>query len=219
MSKSEESSSIKGVLLTLSLKICSMCWKYIVMTSPPTDAHILLVSTDRPPRLLAISNWWLPSATTMPKNHYTGQWRLLSWCSPASVYQCTVGRPTLGRLGAVLSTAHLKMKFYSTTDEAVTLQADLHSARRCHFIGLKEQGEHHLLQPSIKCFNNENTICCSQPFPLSSRSSEGLMLQNIILYKPCRFMFSLQQILARLPPLPNPTSVTLSSTICYNPRP
>lgn len=57
------------------------------------------------------------------------------------VYHCIIGRPTLERLGAVTFTVHLKMKFYSTTDEIVTLQADLQSARRCHFTRLKQDVE------------------------------------------------------------------------------
>lgn len=58
-----------------------------------------------------------------------------------SAYQCIIGGPTLGRLGAVASTIPFKMKFYSTTDKVVTLQANLESSRKCHYMMVKTEHE------------------------------------------------------------------------------
>lgn len=54
-----------------------------------------------------------------------------------SPYQCIIGRLTLGRLGAVASNVHLKMKFYSLKDEVITILANLESSQRCHYLFLK----------------------------------------------------------------------------------
>lgn len=59
-----------------------------------------------------------------------------------SIYNCITSRPTLGQLGAVASTVHLKMKFYSTEGEVITLDANLASAKRCHFLLLKSDDEY-----------------------------------------------------------------------------
>lgn len=56
-----------------------------------------------------------------------------------SVYNCIIGRPTLGRIEAVDSTIHLKIKFYSATNKVVTMKADLGAAKRCHFLSLKKK--------------------------------------------------------------------------------
>lgn len=56
-----------------------------------------------------------------------------------SPYHGIVGRPTLGKLGAVASTVHLKMRFYSDSDEVVTVPADLDAARRCQYLCLKAE--------------------------------------------------------------------------------
>lgn len=45
-----------------------------------------------------------------------------------SVYQCIIGRPTLGKLEAVTSTMHLKMKFYNLENKVVTIPTDLGGA-------------------------------------------------------------------------------------------
>lgn len=48
----------------------------------------------------------------------------------------------LGRLGAVASTVHLKMRFFSFKDEVITLNVFLDSAHSCHFLSLmSDQGE------------------------------------------------------------------------------
>lgn len=41
------------------------------------------------------------------------------------------------RLGEVASTVHLKTRFHSVKDEVITLNADLDSAKHCHFLSLK----------------------------------------------------------------------------------
>lgn len=48
-------------------------------------------------------------------------------------------RSTLGRLGAVACTVHLTMKFYSLTNEAITLNVDLESGHKCHYLSLKSK--------------------------------------------------------------------------------
>lgn len=59
-----------------------------------------------------------------------------------SIYNCIIGRPTLGWLGVVASTVHLKMKFYSLENEVITLDVDLASAKQCHFLSLKSEEEY-----------------------------------------------------------------------------
>lgn len=56
-----------------------------------------------------------------------------------SIYQRIIGRPTLGRLEAVPSTVHLKMRFYSNKGKVVTLLADLPSAKRTFYMGLNQR--------------------------------------------------------------------------------
>ncbi|XP_058783320.1 uncharacterized protein LOC131657996 [Vicia villosa] len=48
-----------------------------------------------------------------------------------SIYQCILGRPTLAELIAVLSTVHLKLKYYTTKGQVATLNDDIDAARRC----------------------------------------------------------------------------------------
>lgn len=52
-----------------------------------------------------------------------------------------IGRPTLRRLGAVASTVHLKMRFYSSNDDVITLNSELYSAQMCHFLSMKSVQE------------------------------------------------------------------------------
>lgn len=56
-----------------------------------------------------------------------------------SPYNYIIGRPTLGRLGAVSSTVHLKVKFYSLKNEIITIAADLEAAKRCHYLSIKSE--------------------------------------------------------------------------------
>lgn len=55
-----------------------------------------------------------------------------------SIYNCIIGRPTLGRLEDIASIIHLKMKFYSVKDEIITINIDLGTTQRCHFLSLKK---------------------------------------------------------------------------------
>jgi hypothetical protein len=48
-----------------------------------------------------------------------------------SLYQCILGRESIANLLAVLSTAHLKMKYYTTKGHVATLHGDIEAARRC----------------------------------------------------------------------------------------
>lgn len=58
-----------------------------------------------------------------------------------SVYNCIIGRLTLGTLGVVAFTFHLKMKFYLLKDEIIMLYADFDSGQRCHFLSPKSDQE------------------------------------------------------------------------------
>lgn len=64
-----------------------------------------------------------------------------------SVYNCIIGRPTLGLLEAVASTVHLKMKLYSAIDMIIIVKADLDSERRCHFLSLKGESKTNTCEP------------------------------------------------------------------------
>lgn len=75
-----------------------------------------------------------------------------------SVYQCIIGRPALGRLGAAASTVHLKMKFYFTTNEIVTLHADLESSQRCHYMSLKTEHKTERVKDSLKKSTTGNEV-------------------------------------------------------------
>lgn len=44
-------------------------------------------------------------------------------------------------MDAVVSTTHLKMKFYLEKNEIITLNADLGSTQRCHFLSFKMDRE------------------------------------------------------------------------------
>jgi hypothetical protein len=48
-----------------------------------------------------------------------------------SLYQCILGREAIANLLAVPSTAHLKMKYYTTKGHVATLHRDIEAARRC----------------------------------------------------------------------------------------
>ncbi|KAK2437304.1 hypothetical protein QL285_022212 [Trifolium repens] len=48
-----------------------------------------------------------------------------------SLYQCILGREEMANLLAVPSTAHLKMKYYTTKGHVATLHGDIEAARRC----------------------------------------------------------------------------------------
>lgn len=67
-----------------------------------------------------------------------------------SVYNCIIGRLTLGRLGVVASTFQVKMKFYSLKDEIIMLNADLDSRQRCHFLSPKFDQEEPTLETAKK---------------------------------------------------------------------
>lgn len=48
-----------------------------------------------------------------------------------SIYQCILGRPTMAELIAVLSTVHLKMKYYTAKGQVATLHGDIKASWRC----------------------------------------------------------------------------------------
>ncbi|KAK2376303.1 hypothetical protein QL285_077105 [Trifolium repens] len=48
-----------------------------------------------------------------------------------SLYQCILGRDAMANLLAVPSTAHLKLKYYTTKGHVATLHGDIEAARRC----------------------------------------------------------------------------------------
>lgn len=68
-----------------------------------------------------------------------------------SPYQCIIGRPTLGRLGSVALTVHLKMKFYSQKDEVVKIAANLVAAKRCNYLSIKSDQKTEKEQARAAC--------------------------------------------------------------------
>lgn len=59
-----------------------------------------------------------------------------------SVYNCVIGRLAVGRLEAVVSTIHLKMRFYTIKNDVKILDVDPGSAKRCHFLAMKSDEDH-----------------------------------------------------------------------------
>ncbi|GAU47137.1 hypothetical protein TSUD_379150, partial [Trifolium subterraneum] len=56
-----------------------------------------------------------------------------------SLYQCIIGITAIADLPAVVSTAHLKMKYYTDKGQVATLQGDIEAARRCFNAAYKGQ--------------------------------------------------------------------------------
>ena len=54
-----------------------------------------------------------------------------------SAYNMLLGRPTLNRLGAVLSTRHMKMKLPDLTRKVITIKSDQKEVKRCYENSLK----------------------------------------------------------------------------------
>jgi len=52
-------------------------------------------------------------------------------------YDLLLGRPSLNKLKAVVSTTHLKMKFPNSDSKMVTMRVDKKFARECHEKSLK----------------------------------------------------------------------------------
>ncbi|XP_020238619.1 uncharacterized protein LOC109817702 [Cajanus cajan] len=52
-------------------------------------------------------------------------------------YNILLGRPSLNRLGAIVSTPHLAMKFPAESGRIVTVHADQKTARECYFTSLR----------------------------------------------------------------------------------
>ncbi|XP_020233820.1 uncharacterized protein LOC109813935 [Cajanus cajan] len=52
-------------------------------------------------------------------------------------YNILLGRPSLNRLGAVVSTPHLAMKFPAESGRVITVHADQKTARECYFASLR----------------------------------------------------------------------------------
>ena len=64
-----------------------------------------------------------------------------------SAYNVILGRPTLNKIGVVISTASLTMKFFTDSGEVATVKADQVTARRCYNASLeiqrqKKEGSH-----------------------------------------------------------------------------
>lgn len=49
-----------------------------------------------------------------------------------SIYKCIIGQPTLGRLGVVAATVHLKMKFFPLEHEVITLDTERGVQSTCY---------------------------------------------------------------------------------------
>ncbi|XP_068502550.1 uncharacterized protein [Phaseolus vulgaris] len=56
-----------------------------------------------------------------------------------SAYNILLGRPTLSRLGAVLSMRHMKLKLPSMEGVVITIKSNQKEARRCYEKSLKQQ--------------------------------------------------------------------------------
>ena len=54
-----------------------------------------------------------------------------------SAYNVLLGRPTLNRLGAVVSSPHLKVKFHTDDGRVSTIDVDQEVARKCYENSLK----------------------------------------------------------------------------------
>ncbi|XP_020205193.1 uncharacterized protein LOC109790452 [Cajanus cajan] len=52
-------------------------------------------------------------------------------------YNILLGRPSLNRLGAIVSTPHLAMKFPAESRHVITIHADQKTARECYFASLR----------------------------------------------------------------------------------
>ena len=64
-----------------------------------------------------------------------------------SAYKVIPRRPTLNKIGTVISTASLTMKFFTDSGEVATVKADQVTARRCYNASLeiqrqKKEGSH-----------------------------------------------------------------------------
>jgi len=55
----------------------------------------------------------------------------------SSTYNLLLGRPSLNRLGAVASIAHMKMKFPSSQGGVITIKVDQRMERKCSESNLK----------------------------------------------------------------------------------
>lgn len=53
-----------------------------------------------------------------------------------SAYNIILGKPTLNTFGAVVSTPHLVMKFFHSTNRVVAVRGDQRAARKCYNISL-----------------------------------------------------------------------------------
>jgi len=54
-----------------------------------------------------------------------------------SAYDILLGRPTLNRLRAVVSTRHMKIKFPNLGGKVITIKSDKKEAKRCYENSLK----------------------------------------------------------------------------------
>ncbi|XP_027905968.1 uncharacterized protein LOC114165580 [Vigna unguiculata] len=71
-----------------------------------------------------------------------------------SSYNLLLGRPSLNKLGAVISTSHMKMKF-PTEGKIVTMKVDQEIARKCYENSLRTRRTYALAQTTPTPINNE----------------------------------------------------------------
>jgi len=57
----------------------------------------------------------------------------------SSTYNLLLGQPSLNRLGAVASTAHMKMKLPSSERGVITIKVDQKTERKCYESSLKNR--------------------------------------------------------------------------------
>ncbi|XP_019432724.1 PREDICTED: uncharacterized protein LOC109339688 [Lupinus angustifolius] len=83
-----------------------------------------------------------------------------------SAYNAIIGRPTLNRLGAIVSTPHLCMKFLSINLQVCTVKGDQHSARSCYQMSLRP----HFNKPHVPPSKKPRSV---QMVELDVRADEG----------------------------------------------
>jgi hypothetical protein len=75
-----------------------------------------------------------------------------------SLYNCIIGRTGLAQLGAVCSTAHLKLKYHANDGIIASLNGDIEAARRCFLQANKSQNS---VSQSSKSFEDKGKAAAS----------------------------------------------------------
>ncbi|XP_019429591.1 PREDICTED: uncharacterized protein LOC109337139, partial [Lupinus angustifolius] len=87
-----------------------------------------------------------------------------------SAYNNIIGRPTLNRLGAIVSTPHLYMKFLSISLQVCTVKGDQHSARSCYQMSLRPHFNKQHVPPSKRPQSMHMVVYLGSSLPPNRRS-------------------------------------------------